>query len=146
MNQNNPFEYEYSPNHTTEVPSNVLLNLLMYFAKVKASQPSMGILYTYPNSTNVIKDNEGNVVKVDVEWEMYKENESGAYFANIENPQPIATELAILSDQLTYAISSLHQDNIEKGEAKKRGELTKEQEDEQFTQTLSKTNKAKAKR
>jgi hypothetical protein len=127
LNEINPFEYQYKPNDVVEIPANVVLNLLVYFQKVLADQPNLGVPYVYAKDVKTKKDKDGNITAVKTEWENIPTLE--AFLQTIENPIPIATELGILTEQFNYSFMKIHQDNIEKGIAKKVGTITKEKDE-----------------
>lgn len=123
----NPFEYRYQPNDMVQIPANTILNLLFFCEKVIASQPNIAVPYCYPTDVKEKKDKEGKLVKVDVKWEQYPAVE--LFLNTINNPIPVATEVSIIAEQVSYTFLNLHLENIEKGIAKKLGELTKEAAD-----------------
>lgn len=128
--QRNPFDYEYKPNDVVEIPANALLNIMHYCTKVIESQPSMAVPYTYPEDSKVKKDKDGNITDVIVNWKTYGQGDMQAFFKSAGQPIPVATELSLLSEQVFHALDVVHSKNIDKGIAKKRGELTKENKDE----------------
>lgn len=130
------FEYEYSPNHMTEIPSNNLLNILYFCKKVIDSQVTLGIPYVYPNDVSLKRDKDGGLESVAVDWKAYSELDRKAFFNSMDSVVPFATEVCVLAEQVSFAYSRLHQENIEKGLAKKRVELTKEEEDENISRIL----------
>ncbi len=123
----NPFEYRYQPNDMVQIPANTILNLLLFCEKVIASQPNMAVPYCYPADVKEKRDKEGNLIKVDVKWETYPGVE--LFLDTINNPIPVATEVSIIAEQVSYTFLNLHLENIEKGLAKKAAELTKEEGD-----------------
>lgn len=135
------FEYEYSPNHMTEIPSNNLLNILYFCKKVIDSQVTLGVPYTYPNDVTLKRNSEGGLESLEIDWKAYGEDDRKVFFDSMNTAIPFATEVSILAEQVSFAYSRLHQENIEKGVAKKRVELTKEQEDESVSQLLARPGK-----
>jgi hypothetical protein len=133
-NQINPFEYTYPPNTMVEIPAAALLNILFFCEKVIESQPTKAVPYVYPTNVKEKKDKEGNLLSVDVEWKPFPTVEP--FLNTINNPIRIATEVTIISEQVSYSFMNLHMQNIEKGIAKKLGELTKEQEDAEIEKKL----------
>lgn len=125
--QINPFQYTYPPNTMVEIPAAAILNILYFCEKVLKSQPSMGVPYVYPTNVKEKKDKDGKLLAVNVDWEPYPTVEP--FLNTINNPIRIATEVAIVSEQISYSFMNLHLQNIEKGVAKKLGELTKEAAD-----------------
>lgn len=135
------FEYEYSPNHMTEIPSNNLLNILYFCKKVIDSQVTLGVPYTYPNDVTLKRNSEGGLESLEIDWKAYGDDDRKVFFDSMNTAIPFATEVSILAEQVSFAYSRLHQENIEKGVAKKRVELTKEQEDESVSQLLARPGK-----
>ena len=142
--QENPFDYQYNPNQLVEIPGNVLLNVMIFCEKVLKTQPVEGIPYVYPTNMEEVRDEVGNLMKVNIDWLDYKQGDLSAFFNSTDKPIPFATEVSIISQQVLHAFSMLHKDNIEKGLAKKVETLTKEEDDEQIAQLLSKPTKGKA--
>ena len=138
MEEINLFDYEYPANHMTEIPSNNLLNIMYFCKKVLESQPTMGVTYAYPDNVKITKNKEGGLTKVDWDWIPYKQEDISAFFASMENVVPMATEVSVLSEQVHYAYANIHKQNIEKGIAKKRADLTNELENEEVEQLLNK--------
>lgn len=139
----NLFDYEYPPNHVTEIPSNNLLNIMYFCEKVLASQPQLGVPYCYPDNVDLKRNKDGGLEAVNIEWKPYGEDDKQAFFASMDNAIPVATELSVLAEQVHFAYGRIHQEMIEKGIAKLRVELTKKQEDESVSQLLAKPNKGK---
>ena len=134
----NVFDYEYPSNHLVEIPSNNLLNIMYFCEKVVASQPQIAVPYCYPGNVELKKDKDGGLLQANVEWNPYKEEDKAAFFASMENAIPVATELSVLAEQIHFAYGRLHQENIEKGIAKRRVDLTKEDKDQEVSNILSK--------
>lgn len=132
----NPFDFEYSQNHMTEISSNSLLNVMYFCEKVLANEPKMAVTYGYPDNVKLIKNKDGGLKKVDLTWIPYGEDDKEAFFNSMENAVPIATELAIISEQVFYAFNAKHSENIEKGFAKKRVDLIKEQKADDVSRIL----------
>jgi hypothetical protein len=139
----NPFDFEYPMNHVTEVSSNSLLNVMYFCQKVLESQPKMAVTYAYPDNVKLTRNENGGLKRVDLDWIPYSADDKEAFFASMENVTPIATELSVLSEQVFYAFNAKHSENIEKGFAKKRVELTKEQENESVSSILGQPSKIK---
>lgn len=135
------FDYEYSPNHVTEIPSNNLLNILYFCKKVIDSQVTLGVPYTYPNDVTLKRNSDGGLESLEVDWKAYGEDDRKVFFDSMHTAIPFATEVSILAEQVSFAYSRLHQENIDKGVAKKRIQLTKEEEDEQISEFLAAKNK-----
>ena len=119
----NPFEYQYKPNDTVEIPANALLNIMHFLSKVIEDQPRQAVPYSYAEEVKIKKGDNGEVLAVDTVWTPYPNVE--AFLRTIENPVPIATEITILAEQIFYKLNLIHNENIEKGVAKKLGSLTK---------------------
>ncbi len=130
----NPFQYTYPPNAMVEIPAAALLNILYFCEKVIESQPTKGVPYVYPTNVKEKKDKEGKLLAVDVDWQPYPTVEP--FLNTINNPIRIATEVSIISEQVSYSFMNLHLQNIEKGIAKKVGELTKEEGDSAVEEKL----------
>lgn len=134
----NLFDYEYSPNQTVEIPANNLLNILYFCKKVIDSQVTLGIPYVYPNDVSLKRDKDGGLESVEVDWKAFSELDRKAFFNSMDSVVPFATEVSVLAEQVSYAYGRLHQENIDKGFAKKRVDLTKEEEEAKVAKTLSK--------
>lgn len=112
----NPFEYLYKPNDVVEIPANALLNVMHFCTQVLENEPNMAVPYVYADETKKHKDGS-----VSTKWEHFEKLEH--FLQTIENPIPVATRLAIQAEQVFYAFSRLHQENIEKGIANKPAEF-----------------------
>jgi hypothetical protein len=120
----NPFEFGYTEDQVVMIPANDLLNLLFFATKVKQSQPTVGVLYEYPDTVANKRDKEGVLTESTVEWKEYTDKEAKVFFQNVNKPLKIATELSMLSDQILFSLMKIHEQNINKGIAKKNEELS----------------------
>lgn len=120
-----PFDYGYTQDQVEIIPAQTILDIMAYAAKVKATQPVMAVPYEYPKSIDNKFAEDGTMIESNTEWEVY--NNVAPYLKNKNKPIEVATELSILSDQLLYALSTVHEKNINSGKAQKV--VTIEEED-----------------
>jgi hypothetical protein len=137
------FSHEYPPNHTTEIPSNALLNVIHFCRKVLDKEVTIGIPYVYPKSVLPIKNLKGGLDKIDIEWAVYEEADKKAFFNSMGEAIPFMTELSVIAEQIDEAFSKTHKSNIDKGFAKERIQLNKEASNEQVSSILAGGNKGK---
>ena len=122
-----PKEYGYSPDQVCMIPAHLLTDFMNVFQDVIASQPTMGALYVYPESVENISDDSGNLIESRVNWKPFDENTGAqAFFKASETPLPVTTRLGVLSERAYFTLLRIHQDNINKGIAKKVEDLEKE--------------------
>lgn len=122
----NPFDYGYTQDQVVMMPANDLLNIMAYATKVKSMQPSVGVLYEYPETVNNIYSKDGELEESRVEWRPY---ESGApFFKSANNPVKFATDISLMSEQIIFSLGAIHEKNINAGTAKKIENLQSEQE------------------
>lgn len=113
--QINPFDYGYKDDQVVMIPANDLLSLMFFATKVKEKQPELGVLYEYPDTVENKRDEQGNLVESNVTWKEYEAKEANAFFANVNRPIRIATELSVLADQVLFSLGAVHEKNINSG-------------------------------
>jgi hypothetical protein len=122
----NPFDYGYTQDQVVMMPANDLLNIIAYATRVKSMQPSVGVLYEYPETVENVYSKDGELEESKVEWRPY---ESGApFFKSANNPVKFATDIALMSEQIIFSLGAIHEQNINAGTAKKLEDLTTTQE------------------
>lgn len=122
----NPFDYGYTQDQVVMMPANDLLNIIAYATKVKSMQPSVGVLYEYPETVENVYAKDGSLEESKVQWRPY---ESGApFFKSANNPVKFATDISLMSEQIIFALGNIHEQNINTGTAKKIEKLQSEQE------------------
>lgn len=121
----NPFDYGYTQDQVIMIPANDLLTILAYATKVKSTQPSVGVLYEYPETVDNIYEGE-KLKESKVQWRPFESGEP--FFKSVNNPVKIATDISLMSEQIIYALGNIHEQNINNGTAKKLGYLATEQE------------------
>ena len=77
----------------------------------------------YPKKVEEIKDDKGNLQKVDIEWAEHTPNSFFMTAVDQEGALPIMTSVALKANQLLYSLTKLHEQNINKGYAKKVEEI-----------------------
>lgn len=137
------YQYQYPDHFMVEIPGNVLLNIIDFCREVSLNEPNIGIPYSYPDNVVLKRNPNGGLVEVAVDWVKYGENDGDAFFKSMENAVRFMTPLAVTANQMEHAFYRVFEDDVEKGNVKKIIELTKEQENEQVSQLLSKSDKGK---
>lgn len=137
--QINPFDYGYKDDQVVMIPANDLLSLMYFATKVKEKQPELGVLYEYPDTVENKRDEQGNLVESNVTWKEYEAKEANAFFANVNRPIRIATELSVLADQVLFSLGAVHEKNINAGIAVN----LKEENNEKLSQLLAETDTEK---
>ena len=116
----NPFEYIYDKDQLVGIDGNGILSLMSFLEQVIEKEPKVAALLVYPGQTTEIKDEEGKLVKVEVDW---KDHNADSFFftaADERGGVPIMTELAMKASQLLRAFTLIHQENINRKIAKKQ--------------------------
>lgn len=137
--QINPFDYGYKDDQVVMIPANDLLSLMYFATKVKEKQPELGVLYEYPDTVENKRDEQGNLVESNVTWKEYEAKEANAFFANVNRPIRIATELSVLADQVLFSLGAVHEKNINAGIAVN----LKEENNDKVAQLLAETDTEK---
>jgi hypothetical protein len=121
----NPFDYGYTQDQVVMIPANDLLNIIAYATKVKSTQPSVGVLYEYPETVDNVYE-EGVLKESKVQWRPFESGEP--FFKSVNNPVKFATDVSLMSEQIIYALGAIHEQNINNGTAKKLEDLATAQE------------------
>jgi hypothetical protein len=119
----NPFDYVYDNNHLTGINSNAILSIMSFLHMVIDKEPKIGALLVYPKKVEEIKDDKGELQKVSIEWAEHTPNSFFLTAVESEGSVPIITDLALRAEQLLYGLTQIHQDNINKGVAKKQEDI-----------------------
>src|SRR6187402_3242297 len=114
----NPFEeYGYKKNQEIFVDAEFILGVLNFCQRVQASQPKVAALMQYPKKVNEVRDKNGDLLRVDIEWE----DHTAKSFANTAFTEsggvPIVPDLAMYAVQIQETLLKLHLDNINNGVA-----------------------------
>ncbi len=136
-------QYEYPSNFTVEVPGNVILNIINFCREIIQNEPNIGIPYSYPDNVILKKNPDGGLSEVSLDWKPYGENDGDAFFKSMENAVRFMTPIAVTANQMEHAFYRVFEEDVEKGNAKKITELNTQEEDEKFSQLLSKPSKRK---
>lgn len=122
----NPFDYGYTQDQVVMMPANDMLNIIAYATRVKSMQPSVGVLYEYPETVDNVYSKDGVLEESKVQWRPY---ESGVpFFKSTSNPVKFATDISLMSEQIIFALGNIHEQNINAGTAKKIENLQSSQE------------------
>lgn len=124
--QVNPYEYAYDKDQIIPINANALINFMVFLEEVIEREPKMGALLVYPEKVDKITDKEGKLIKTDIEW---KEHTQDSFFftaADDNGGVPMMTSTALKANQFLYALTQIHQDNINKKIAKKRTEVNED--------------------
>lgn len=122
----NPFDYSYDKDQLVGINANGILSLMSFLEQVIEKEPKVAALLVYPGQTTEIKDDEGKLVKVEVDW---KDHNADSFFftaADTDGGVPIMTELAMKASQLLRAFTLIHQENINNKIAKKNEDRASE--------------------
>ena len=120
--QINPYEYVYDNDQVIAINANALLSFMSFCDMVIQREPNIGALLVYPKNVNEIKDAEGNLIKVDIDWEEHNPNSFFFTASDEAGGVPIMTDVALRANQLLYGLTKIHEENINKGIAKKNEE------------------------
>lgn len=113
----------YTQGQQITVGADFIIGVVDFCRKVKNSQPDIAALLQYPKKVNEIKNDKGEVERVDIEWADHS-RQSFANTAFSENGGvPIVTDLSLFAYQIENALLQLHIDNINNGVAKTAEEL-----------------------
>ena len=118
----NPYEYVYDNDQVIAINANALLSFMSFCDMVIQREPNIGALLVYPKNVNEIKDAEGNLIKVDIDWAEHTPNSFFLTASEESGGVPILTDLALRGNQLLYGLTKIHEENINKGIAKKNEE------------------------
>lgn len=106
-------QYGYKPGQEVLVPADFLLGIINFCERVEASQPQLAALLTYPKNVKEIKNDKGDVVKVDIEWVEHSPNSFFNTGFDSNGAVPIVTDLAMYALQTKNALLEMHKKNIE---------------------------------
>lgn len=118
----NPYEYVYDNDQVIAINANALLSFMSFCDMVIQREPNMGALLVYPKKTEEVKDDKGNLVKVNIDWEEHNPNSFFFTASDEDGGVPIMTDVALRANQLLYGLTKIHEENINKGVAKKNEE------------------------
>lgn len=115
----NPYDYTYEDADVTAINSNALLSIMSFLEMVIDREPGIGALLVYPKKVNELKGEDGELLKVYIEWEEHSPNSFFFTASDNDGGVPMMTELALRANQLLYGLTKIHEDNINRGAAKK---------------------------
>ena len=118
----NPYEYVYDNDQVIAINANALLSFMSFCDMVIQREPNIGALLVYPKKTEEVKDDKGTLVKVNIDWAEHTPNSFFLTASEESGGVPILTELALRGNQLLYGLTKIHEENINKGIAKKNEE------------------------
>lgn len=118
----NPYEYVYDNDQVIAINANALLSFMSFCEMVIQREPNIGALLVYPKRTEEVKDDKGNLVKVNIDWAEHTPNSFFLTASEESGGVPILTDLALRGNQLLYGLTKIHEENINKGIAKKNEE------------------------
>jgi hypothetical protein len=122
----NPYEYSYEQDQLISINANAVTVIMQFLQQVIEKEPSVGALRVYPKKVDEIKDEDGNLLKVTIDWAEHTANSFFFTAAEENGAVPITTEISLKANQLLFALTQIHQDNINKGIAKKSEEVNGE--------------------
>jgi|GEM_PF-5183238 len=137
------YQYQYPDAFMVEIPGNVLLNIIDFCREVSLNEPNIGVPYCFPDNVMLKRKTDGGLAEVTVDWVKYGENDGDAFFKSMENAVRFMTPLAVTANQMEHAFYRVFEEDVEKGNAKKITELNTQEDDEKFSQLLSKPSKRK---
>ena len=106
-------QYGYKPGQEVLVPADFLLGLINFCERVELSQPQLGAILSYPKSVREIKNDKGEIVKVDIDWAEHSPNSFFNTAFDEKGAIPIVTDLAMYALQTKNALFEMHKKNIE---------------------------------
>lgn len=107
-----PFSYGYEQDQLTTINANSILNFMAFLEQVIATQPKLGALLQYPGKVDEVKDKDGNLIKVDIDWKDHTKDSFFYTAASESGGVSIMTDISLKAHQLLYGLSQLHQSNI----------------------------------
>jgi len=107
-----PYDYTYDQDQLIGINGNGLLSFMSFLEQVIEKEPKFAALKVYPSETAEIRDESGNLLKVEVNWQDHNADSFFFTAADEKGGVPIATEIALKAQQLLRAFTLLHQDNI----------------------------------
>lgn len=119
----NPLDYVYDDDQVVGINGNALLSIMNLLYQVVEEQPKVATLLQYPKSVNEMRDEKGELLKVDIQWEDHTPNSFFFTAADDNGGVPVMTELAFKSQQIIYGLSKMHEKNINSNIAKKKTDL-----------------------
>lgn len=126
--QINPYEYGYESDQVISLNAGALIQIMGFLEQVIEKEPSIAALRVYPKKVDEIKDADGNLIKVNIDWAEHNANSFFFTAAEQLGAVPVMTEIALKANQFLFALTKIHQDNINKGVAKKLEDLDGERE------------------
>lgn len=124
--QVNPYEYGYEADQVITLNAQAIISIMGFLEQIIEKEPSIAALRVYPKNVNEIKDKDGNLMKVETDWAEHTANSFFFTAAEDRGAVPIMTEIALKANQFLFALTKIHQDNINKGIAKKLGQVDEE--------------------
>lgn len=121
-----PYKFGYDDDQNWIIPAKAGLMMIDFMNEVVASQPNIGALLVYPKKVEEIKDEQGNIIFTDIEWE---EHNASSFFATASQQNgavPFMTSIAFKAEQLKQSLGLIHAENIKKGIAKPVEQLKSE--------------------
>lgn len=117
--QVNPYDYTYDKDQVISLNAGALLSFMSFLEEVIDSQPKVAALKSWPKQVTEIRDDNKKLLKVDIDWEDH--NPDSFFFTAADNNGGvnICTHLDMKAQQLLFALTQIHQDNINKKIAKK---------------------------
>lgn len=113
----------YTKGQQLTVGADFIIGVVNFCRRVIDSQPNIAALTQYPKKVNEIRDEKGELVRVDIEWENHTK-QSFANTAFSENGGvSIVPDLAVYAYQIENALLDMHIKNINDGVAKSVEEL-----------------------
>jgi hypothetical protein len=110
-------EYGYKEGQELLVPVEFIYGVLNFCGTVKASQPKVGVLSSYPKDVREIRNKDTDELeRVDIDWELHNGN---SFFNTALNYKPddyfIVTDLEMRALQIENGLTHWHKNNIEQG-------------------------------
>jgi len=119
----NKYDYIYDKDQVIAINGNALLSFMTFLEQVVEKEPKIAALRVYPKETSEIRDEKGELVKVEVNWEEHNPNSFFFTAADNNGGVPIMTEIALKAEQLLHAFTLIHQENINNKIAKKQQDI-----------------------
>tara|TARA_R110000782_G_scaffold201763_1_gene290382 strand:+ start:221 stop:634 length:414 start_codon:yes stop_codon:yes gene_type:complete len=124
--QVNPYEYGYSKDQVVMLNGQGLMAMMDLLNEVVETQPRVFAPLTYAESTEEVRAENGDVLMVKTNW---KEHTPQSFFltaAQDNGGVPGMTALGLKATQMLHALTSIHEDNINRNVAKKYEDLKEE--------------------
>lgn len=112
--QVDPYSYTYEKDQVISLNAQALLSFMSFLEEVIDNQPKIAALKSWPKQVTEIRDDSKKLLKVDIDWEEHNPDSFFFTAAADNGGVPICTHIDMKAQQLLFALTQIHQDNINK--------------------------------